>query len=1267
MLSMILLVGIVSAAMPDDLKPLLKELGYPESTPGYDKWWADQPPEIIQEITSLPADQRWAKAREILQRQIAEKNAASATPAATPIPTTSTPTGPYSSGVLKHPSDPNWEFKYENSKWYSRRAGSSTWSDMKADLTQANYDTAIGRLKNRHPEVFRQIASQSSVTSTPTGPYNSGVLTISGDPWQFKYENGKWYSRRGASGTWSDMKADLSQANYDTALSRIQKQHPDVFTKIAAQSSVAATVQVQPPKILRKPGDTWWEYMFKDGKWITRCVDNKPNDKCKLTDWQEVKSVEAIKLLQQEFPDVQKTEMPYGQRRIFEEISGILDLVNRFINLRITFDTQEYGYENLQERSANSQVATKSLYDEARGFKLLAQQKRDYEGIRIMERIKAREITHMYVILDNVKKTLTIRLYDLNVLTDFVGLEYAGTHQTMLEKNFKEKLPDKLDPLFDYERPEPYKEVVLDLEDDIYASFGFAQEAQQKDFAFNLDKLKLVFYESDIQTVFETYAPSVTQVNFIENLETNTVESPNVKGLANLPFDLLYVDSSELLLAKWRIFGNSPNPNSFDPKLNFALVVAGTVYDIPKDKLIKGQISETEIYTKTGKGTGYYEQTYLLPVLTKQFPQFNLKDARLIAYTDQKPTLTGGTCQNCAMAKPTAIAHLSSTSPIVKLYEKASRDIGNLPTLWESKSVYTIGEGISIDADLKKVIAENNLNIEDVEYLTRVVAVENPSASLEERGGIMRVAYNRANEGKGTFTGNTIKDIVSICNSKKDSWNCGSKYMAKITNSNYGMSQNKKIAVSAVNFLLGQGREAQGAINIGCRDHFVHRKTQLALGRKIPAWNKVNPLLVGIATFSGPVSGCKVYPPKRSSTPTVASSATGSSILYIGDSHTAGDYGKEMDRLLKTKSSNVYTYGCVSANAQDFIAGTRTCDRGSTFQNQVKDYTLPKIDDLLTTHNPNIVIVSLGSNHLGYPKTSKEIIDKLQGKTCYWIGPPVGPNNPSPGKPGKTPAQLEAFYNGLNAVKGHCTVLDSRPPTSSFNFQAASATEFAKNNPHIHHYGAPGKAACKAWAKNLFDKMSLPTAVASVMGAGAPPAGELEANMKCKTTQGDDCVFPFVYKGETYIKCTTVDGQGKEWCATRPEYDAAHWGWCVCEKVETESQPTADEQSDSGPDLSLGDEEPDEVGEPDSASPQSSASTKQITCIKLTRQLEELDRDLDYSDSSKFKQIVKELNLKDIITDSELNDIKGVGVFNTEEDVAWVLNLIGRGSRCAEL
>lgn len=47
-------------------------------------------------------------------------------------------------------------------------------------------------------------------------------------------------------------------------------------------------------------------------------------------------------------------------------------------------------------------------------------------------------------------------------------------------------------------------------------------------------------------------------------------------------------------------------------------------------------------------------------------------------------------------------------------------------------------------------------------------------------------------------------------------------------------------------------------------------------------------------------------------------------------------------------------------------------------------------------------------------------------------------------------------------------------------------------------------------------------------------------------SQGDPCVFPFTFLGESYSACTSQGRQdGKLWCATTSNYDTdKKWGFC---------------------------------------------------------------------------------------------------------------------------
>jgi len=103
-------------------------------------------------------------------------------------------------------------------------------------------------------------------------------------------------------------------------------------------------------------------------------------------------------------------------------------------------------------------------------------------------------------------------------------------------------------------------------------------------------------------------------------------------------------------------------------------------------------------------------------------------------------------------------------------------------------------------------------------------------------------------------------------------------------------------------------------------------------------------------------------------------------VLHIGDSHTAGAYGQELDRLLRTKFSVVTTAGVCGAKAQYYLDGTENkcsnnpeekCCGNFYATNNIKEtpsksgYQIGKLIDTLneTSFPPDIFIISLGTNY----------------------------------------------------------------------------------------------------------------------------------------------------------------------------------------------------------------------------------------------------------------------------------------------------------------
>lgn len=143
--------------------------------------------------------------------------------------------------------------------------------------------------------------------------------------------------------------------------------------------------------------------------------------------------------------------------------------------------------------------------------------------------------------------------------------------------------------------------------------------------------------------------------------------------------------------------------------------------------------------------------------------------------------------------------------------------------------------------------------IEDVEYLTRILSIERGCAESwkQERGAISQVVINRVRSGQ---YGNSVKDVVATNGGK--SWFGESR--SEISDSNRGIDgkmEYRGCLVSAVKFMMCTGEEDVGAKKIGGRQFFVHRDTQVALGRQVPQWNYINPIQVqdhsNAAHFSG--------------------------------------------------------------------------------------------------------------------------------------------------------------------------------------------------------------------------------------------------------------------------------------------------------------------------------------------------------------------------------------------------------------------------------
>lgn len=136
-------------------------------------------------------------------------------------------------------------------------------------------------------------------------------------------------------------------------------------------------------------------------------------------------------------------------------------------------------------------------------------------------------------------------------------------------------------------------------------------------------------------------------------------------------------------------------------------------------------------------------------------------------------------------------------------------------------------------------------------------------------------------------------------------------------------------------------------------------------------------------------------------------------VLYIGDSHTVGFFGRELDSVLRASypAWKIETYASCGSSPNWFLPGNaasgHTSPCGTWFHryspadpSKLESLTAaaptPLIGSLLASR-PNTVIVALGANMANWDKggliginTARTLSDAIvaSGASCVWIGPP---------------------------------------------------------------------------------------------------------------------------------------------------------------------------------------------------------------------------------------------------------------------------------------
>ena len=201
--------------------------------------------------------------------------------------------------------------------------------------------------------------------------------------------------------------------------------------------------------------------------------------------------------------------------------------------------------------------------------------------------------------------------------------------------------------------------------------------------------------------------------------------------------------------------------------------------------------------------------------------------------------------------------------------------------------------------------------------------------------------------------------------------------------------------------------------------------------------------------------------------------------LFIGDSHSAGVFGRKLDESLRTlPRASVRTFARCAATAQWWFDGTSTyCgyfDRLSdgriiSFPDAIHAPT-PLLTKLLaepvSIGDRRVTVVALGSNDLGWlpAKVVGENVERMtdvirkSGSECIWVGPP------SMRKFGdaKVAAMYTAIAGAVRAPGGDlCRIVDSRKYT---NYPQTGGDG-------VHYNFKNGAEAAAKWARGVFDEI----------------------------------------------------------------------------------------------------------------------------------------------------------------------------------------------------
>jgi hypothetical protein len=193
-------------------------------------------------------------------------------------------------------------------------------------------------------------------------------------------------------------------------------------------------------------------------------------------------------------------------------------------------------------------------------------------------------------------------------------------------------------------------------------------------------------------------------------------------------------------------------------------------------------------------------------------------------------------------------------------------------------------------------------------------------------------------------------------------------------------------------------------------------------------------------------------------------------VLFVGDSHSVGYFGLELDALLRAAGASVTTRALCGSAPRDWLEGrSQSCGWFFRDPQGASDRELatgipkaaPSLGPILDSQKPDLVVIALGANMTGSAEDSIRsqswrlaALVTAAGARCVWVGPPRR----------RDETGQAALYEALRgAVYDHCIFVDSRELTRYP----------ATGGDGRHYWGAEGERISKEWAAAVLGRLGL--------------------------------------------------------------------------------------------------------------------------------------------------------------------------------------------------